>query len=270
MRQQDRLVPQVARVPGTGPGAAAPTRSAAARSPALISTGQHLAAHPDEPAGDPGRDLPGLPGQLHRLVMVAGVHSGVSRGQPGPAAPRPGSRSPGPAPASGGHRSAASASRPMFSNATDRPARASASARDGPRSAAASRTAVKWPSAAARSAENSAAQPSQNCAAHHPSLPGSARPAACAAAVLAGSRPRSNHHQPSATASRSARAGSCPSPRPAPAAWWRPRRPASGPRPAHRAGLQPRRGLLGHPQRVPGQRGCGPVLLPAPASSPAP
>jgi hypothetical protein len=39
----------------------------------------------------------------------------------------------------------------MFVNAADRPRKQSASARDAPRSVIASRTAVKWPSAAVRS-----------------------------------------------------------------------------------------------------------------------
>ena len=102
-----------------------------------------------------------------------------------------------------------SASWPLFSNAVDRPSRTSASTRDGPRSCRASQTAVKWPTALGRSADIVAAQPSQNCAAHHPSLPGSARPATSdSSRYWPGSRAPSHHHQHSATASRSAMAGS--------------------------------------------------------------
>src|SRR6185437_6386673 len=61
--------------------AAAPTASAAARSPASISAAartklHHRAIDP----GDPGGDLPGLPGEPHRAVQIVGVLGG--EGQP--------------------------------------------------------------------------------------------------------------------------------------------------------------------------------------------
>ena len=110
--------------------------------------------------------------------VVAGVKGGDAEVRQGQHLPGRVRRAPGPRPGRGGHRRPPRRSGPGLDNAADRPARPSASARDGPRSATASRTAVKWPSAPARSAENCAVRPSQNCAAHHPSLPGSARPAA--------------------------------------------------------------------------------------------
>ena len=168
---------------------------------------------------------------------------------------------------------AASAVRPISRNTIARPARAAVSARDGGRSATASRTAVKWPSAAARSAEDCAAQPSQSCATHHPPLPASARPAAWQSSRYSpASRPRRNHHQPSALASRNAtRADRAPSPRPAPAAWWRPRHRASGPRPAHRcwSATRPRPARPPAARTRPARRRRRPAS-PASASSPAP
>ena len=67
--QQGRLVPQVARVPGPGQA----RRAGALGFGQVPGTGQHdgqqMAARPGGRAGDPGRDLPGLPGQPYRLVM---------------------------------------------------------------------------------------------------------------------------------------------------------------------------------------------------------
>ena len=82
--------------PGTGPAPPRRLRSAAARSPASISTlGQDVAAQPGYPAGDVGRDLLGLPGQPHGAVEVTGAVSGdaeVRQGQrlPGRVAELPG------------------------------------------------------------------------------------------------------------------------------------------------------------------------------------
>jgi hypothetical protein len=71
--QQARLVPQVARVPGPGQARRADTRGFGQVPGIGQHAGQHIAAPPGEPAGDPGRDLPGLAGQPHRLVVIAGV-----------------------------------------------------------------------------------------------------------------------------------------------------------------------------------------------------
>jgi len=74
--QQVRLVPQVARVPGPGQARRPGTRGFGQVPGIGQDDGQHIAARPGEPAGDPSRDLPGLPGQLDRLVVIAGVISG--------------------------------------------------------------------------------------------------------------------------------------------------------------------------------------------------
>ena len=102
--QQDRLVEQVARVPGPGQARRAGALGFGQVPGIGQHDGQHKAAHPGERAGDPGRDLPGLPGQPDRLVMVAGILGAEAELEPGPAAPRPGRRSPGPGPARGGPR----------------------------------------------------------------------------------------------------------------------------------------------------------------------
>ena len=111
------------------------------------------------------------------------------------------------------------------------------------------------------------------CTAHQSSLPASARPATSRSSPYwAGSRPRSSHHQPSAAASRTAVAGSRSSAQASTC------RMVASSASSHRAaaissasaGLQPRGGLPGHPQRVPGQRGGGPVLLPGPGQQPGP
>jgi hypothetical protein len=77
--QQDRLVPQVARVPGPGKA----RRAGALGFGQVPGTGQHGGQHVAAPAGvrarDPGGDLPGLPGQPDRLVVLAGV-MGVEAG----------------------------------------------------------------------------------------------------------------------------------------------------------------------------------------------
>ena len=207
--QQVRLVPQVARVPRPGQGRLPGARGFGQVPGIGQDDGQHIAARPGEPAGDPGRDLPGLPGQPDRLVVIAGVIGGeaeLGQGQqlPGRVPDLPGQDQRAAA------SPAASAVRPMSRKTDDRPARAEASARDGGRPAAASRAAVKWPSAPARSAEDRAAQPSQICAAHHLWL---AVPAHSAARRTSeywpASRPRSCHHGARATASRSATAASC-------------------------------------------------------------
>ena len=178
--------PWAARPPGStgrprpGPGPGTPRRRARLRPgprhrPARWSAQPlHIRA---SRAGDPGRDLSGLPGQPYRIVVIAGVIGGETELGQGQQLPDRVRRSPGPAPASGGRRRPPRQSGPSAAMLLPGRPGQSASARDGGRSPAASQTAVKWPSAPARSAENCAARPSQNCAAHHPSLPGTARPA---------------------------------------------------------------------------------------------
>jgi len=92
--QHDRLVEQVAGFPGPGQA-----RRAGAPGPGQVPgtgehDGQHKAARPGERAGDPGRDLPGLPGQPDRLVMIAGIPGAEAELVQGPQ-PRLGHRSPG-------------------------------------------------------------------------------------------------------------------------------------------------------------------------------
>ena len=178
--QQFRQVLQVARLPGPGQ----PCRADALGGGQVPGRGQHggqgAAALPGSPAGNVGRDLLRPAGPAARRRRGRRRDGRRRRGRTGPAPPRPGSQAPGPGPASGGRRRPPRRSGPGSTASRDRPARQSASARDGARSAMASRSAVRWPSAPARSPEYSAVSPSQNCAAHHAWPPGSARPAASA------------------------------------------------------------------------------------------
>ena len=98
----------------------------------------------------------------------------------------------------------------MLAKVTDCKCRQSASTGDGSRSPITSTIAAHRRSDSGRSAPSSAVQPSQNCAAHHPSLPGSARPASSrSSGPWPASRPRSVHHKPSADTSRAAVFRSC-------------------------------------------------------------
>ena len=273
--QQGRQVPQVARVPGPRP---APPRRPARRRP-----GRRPRSAPSSGAGcSPAQRGRGCrPGSAAACrasrtapsrspaCQAATAEAGQGQHLAGRVADLAGQGQ-----RRGGHRSAASATRPMFSSVTDRPPRRVGQRPGRPRrSASASRTAVKWPSAPARSAENSrppgrartARRTTRRCPARR------ARRPRRSSGHWPASRPRSSHHGPARP----------PAAAPRPRSWsmaqastWR--RVASSassqPRGGHLpgAGLQPRRGLLGHPQRVPGQRGGGLVLLPGLGQQPGP
>ena len=116
-------------------------------------------------------------------------------------------------------------------------------------------------------------RPSQNCAAHHPSLPGAARPAS-----LAQQRVLRRPAGPAAATTAPARppaaapmSGSCSM---AQASTWRMVASSAS---SHRAAAtspvlvcSPAAACSRHPQRVPGQRGGGPVLLPGLGQQPGP
>ena len=157
-------------------------------------------------------------------------------------------------------------------NVTDRPARQSAITRDGPRSPIASRTAVKWPSAPARSAENSAAAPSQTCAAHHPSLPTAARAGRLAQQRVLARQPAPQQPPRRQRDRQPQRDGHIMVHGPG---QHLPHGGVFGVQPAgggqlSGAGLQARLGLLGDLQRVSGQGGGRRLLLPGLGQQPGP
>ncbi len=102
---------------------------------------------------------------------------------------------------------AASGTRPRLAKITDCNPRQSTSARDGARSPRASMIAAYRCSAWCRSAASNADWASQRCAAHHPSLPGSA--SSRSSGSCPSTRPRSIHQSPSAVTSRAAASRSC-------------------------------------------------------------
>ena len=105
---------------------------------------------------------------------------------------------------------AASGTRPRLDKIADCKSRQSTSSRDGSRSPITSMTAAHNRSAPGRSDASNAVQASQNCPVHHPSLPGSARPASSrSSSCWPTSRPRSTHHMLSAVTSRTAVSRSC-------------------------------------------------------------
>ena len=160
--------------------------------------------------------------------------------------------------------SAPSASRPVFSNTIDRPARASASTRDGPRSRdgvadrgeMAQRPGQHRPPTTRPSPASTGWRTTRRC----PARP--ARPPRDSSRYWPASRPRSHHHQPSAIRQphRERRVVvHGPGQHLAHGGVLGIQPPGRGHLPG--AGLQPRRGLLRHPQRVAGQRGRRRVLL---------
>ena len=269
--QQERLVPQVARVPGPGQARRADALGFGQVPGIGQHDGQHRAARPGERAGDPGRDLPGLPGQPHRLVMIAGiigVETELDQGQhlPGRVPDLPGQRqrTAGIAGRLGGPAHQPQYRRPAGQGGGQRPGRRPA--RDGvpDRGEMAERCGqigreLRCPAEPElRGAPPAAARlGAAGGLAEQPVLTGQPAPQEPPPAQRVGQPQRDRRivlHRPGQRL---------------------PHGGVLGIEPAGRgqltvAGLQPGRGLPGHPQRVPGQRGGGAVLLPGLGQQPGP
>ncbi len=139
--------------PRPGPGPAWRRRPARRRPGPRPRPGTRPAGNRTPGRAEPGmpRDLLGLPGQLHGTVRVAGIRGGDGRDPYGMRLGGWVAQLTGHGQGAAGHP-AASGTRPRLAKVTDRPARQSASARDGSRSPIASTIAAKRPSAAGRSA----------------------------------------------------------------------------------------------------------------------